>query len=124
MSSYQEAHFWTKLRTEDQEICISNLTHAHSNYLICMHFIINTVSFKINISDNYTGLINTSSTMSRLVASLERSVSAIMGLVIGMSLPTRDYLGMQAEQGMANLARCTQSCIKKLFMRVCVCVCV
>ena len=91
---------------------------AHSNYLICMHFIINTVSFKINISDNYTGLINTSSTMSRLVASLERSVSAIMGLVIGVSLPTRDYLGMEAEQGMASQARCTQSCMR--FVYACV----
>ena len=118
MSSYQEAHFWTRLRTGDQEICISNLTHAHSNYLICMHFIINTVSFKINISDNYTGLINTSSTMSRLVASLERSVSAIMGLVVGVSLPTRGYLGMQAEQGMASLVRCTQSCMR--FVYACV----
>ena len=59
---YQESHFW---RTEGQELlhlCVtknynltqeiqflefmggSNLTHAHSNYLICMHFIrINTV---------------------------------------------------------------------------------
>ena len=50
---------------------------------------------------NYTGLINTSSTMSRSVASLERIVSVIMGLVVGVRLATQDYLGMQAEQGMA-----------------------
>ena len=69
---------------------------------------------------NYTGLINTSSTMSRSVASLERIMSVIMGLVVGVRLVTRDYLGMQAEQGMASLARCTQNCMR--FARACVCV--
>ena len=67
---------------------------------------------------NYTGLINTSSTMSRSVASLERIMSVIMGLVVGVRLVTQGYLETQAEQGMASLARCTQSCMR--FARACV----